>query len=149
MSDSNDRIGSILANVGHLHRARVHQLFEKLGLYRGQPPVLFELWKEEGLTQTELAARLRITPATVTRMLQRMERNGFVARRPDPVDQRVSRVYLAEGGRAVQPQVEQVWRTLESEIFANLSPADQDTLRRLLLRLRDTLVEVTGEEPWK
>jgi MarR family transcriptional regulator, organic hydroperoxide resistance regulator len=139
----------ILANICHLHRTRVYQLFDALGLYQGQPPVLFELWKQEGLTQTELAARLKISSATVTRMLQRMERSGFIRREPDPVDQRVSRVFLTEAGHEIKGRVEKVWQTLESEQFDNFSPEENDQLRQLLLQLRSNLLQVTGEEPWK
>src|SRR5512142_1840211 len=93
---SSDTLDFLLANICHLHRARVHQLFEALGLYQGQPPLLRQLWDQEGLTQSELAARLKVAPATVTKMLQRMEKTGFVQRCTDPEDQRISRVYLTE-----------------------------------------------------
>lgn len=144
-----DTLDSLLANVCHLHRTRIHQLFEALGLYQGQPPLLRQLWEQEGLTQSELASRLKITPATVTKMLQRMEKTGFVQRRPDTEDQRISRVYLTPAGCAVQDRAEEVFRTLEAETFANLTPEESMLLRRLLLQLRDNLVQVTGEEPWK
>jgi MarR family transcriptional regulator, organic hydroperoxide resistance regulator len=147
--EHSESIDFILANVCHLHRTRVHQLFDGLGLYQGQPPLLFELWKEEGLTQTELAARLKIAPATVTRMLQRMERSGFIHRQPDPADQRISRVFLTNAGHAIKGQVEKVWETLEAETFATLSAEDRGVLHRLLLQLRENLLQVTGEEPWK
>jgi DNA-binding MarR family transcriptional regulator len=79
----------LLANVCHLHHTRAHQLFEAIGLYREQPLVLLALWEQEGFTQTELAERLKIAPATVTKMLQRMEKAGFIQRKPDAEDQRV------------------------------------------------------------
>ena len=66
----------LLGQVSRLHRYRAHELLDRFGLYRGQPPLLFELWKQEGLTHTELAARLGITSATITRMIQRMEKSG-------------------------------------------------------------------------
>lgn len=144
-----DSIDFIFANVSHLHRMRIHQLLESHGLYRGQPQLLRELWHEEGLTQTDLAARLQITPATVTKMLQRMEKAGFIHRKPDPDDQRVSRVFLTEAGRAVKDEVDAVFQRLERETFANLSEADQQQLRRYLLQLRENLLQVTGEKPWE
>lgn len=75
-----------LAKVCHLHHHRVEELLEALGLYRGQPPVLFALWQQEGITHSELAERMHNTPATTTKMLQRMESAGFITRRPDPAD---------------------------------------------------------------
>lgn len=146
--DSPETSGFILINICHLHRARAHQLLEALGLYQGQPPVLRELWKHEGLTQTQLASVLKVTPATTTKMLQRMEKAGFVHRKPDVQDQRVSRVYLTEMGRAVQNEVENVFKALDAETFANITAEEQVVLHRLLLRIRENLLEVTGEEPW-
>jgi MarR family transcriptional regulator, organic hydroperoxide resistance regulator len=147
--DRPDSIDFILINVCHLHRTRAHQLLEALGLYQGQPPVLRALWQQEGLTQREIAQQLKIAPATVTKMLQRMEKTGFIQRRSDPDDQRVTRVYLTDAGRDVQSAVEEVFQTLEAETFANLTLEERLLLRRLLLQLRQNLLDLTGEEPWK
>lgn len=138
-----------LAQICHLHHSRVHQLVEALGLYRGQPPVLRALWEQEGLTQTELAEQMKITPATMTKMLQRMEKAGFIQRKTDAADQRVSRVYLTEAGRMVQKDVEAVFRQIETEIFGNFSKEEQELLRRFFLQIRENLVAATGEQPWK
>jgi DNA-binding MarR family transcriptional regulator len=138
----------LLANISHLHHLRAHQLLEGIGLYRGQPPVLFALWDQEGLTQTELADRLKITPATVTKMLQRMEKSGFIQRKPDPQDQRVTRVYLTDTGRTIQNQVEQVWTTMQQDAFSNFTPEELSSMRQFLSRVRDNLLSATGEQPW-
>jgi DNA-binding MarR family transcriptional regulator len=143
-----ERMDFLLANICHLHHTRARQQLETLKLYRGQPPVLRALWEAEGLTQKELAERLRITPATLTKMLQRMEKAGFIHRQGDQQDQRVSRVYLTETGRAIQTRVEQVWRTMEAETFAGFTLEERVLLRRFLLQLRDNLAQVCGEEPW-
>ncbi len=144
-----DSMDFVLANICHLHHTRVHQLLEALGLYRGQPMVLQALWEQEGLTQTGLAERMNVTPATMTKMLQRMEKTGFIQRRADPDDQRVSRVYLTEAGRAVRSQVEEVWKTMETETFTGFNQEERLLLRRFLLQIRDNLHNATGVELWK
>jgi DNA-binding MarR family transcriptional regulator len=136
----------ILANICHLHHMRARQIFQAVGLHRGQPPVLMELWKQEGLTQTELAEHIQITPATLTKMLQRMEKAGFILRKPDTVDQRIMRVYLTEAGRTVQGRVEGMLQELEAETFAGLVQGDLESLRGMLIRVRRNLQRVTGEE---
>src|SRR6266571_5311833 len=75
---------------------------------------------------------MEIQSATVTRMVIRMERAGFVERRTDPDDQRVSRVYLTERGRSLQPAVEQGWMALEQQILADFSLEERLLLRRFL-----------------
>ncbi|MCL6430220.1 MAG: MarR family transcriptional regulator [Anaerolineae bacterium] len=136
----------LLVQVCRLHYLRAHELLEKIGLYRGQPPVLRALSEQEGLTHTELAERLRVTPATITRMLQRMEKAGFVERRPDPEDQRISRVYLTEAGRGVQSALHEVVRTMEAETLAGFSQEERALLRRLLERIRDNLLRAVDRE---
>jgi DNA-binding MarR family transcriptional regulator len=140
-------IGFTLGQVCRLHHARAHTLLEEIGLYRGQPPVLHALWEQDGLTHSELAARLYVQPATVTKMIQRMEKTGFVARRDDPADQRVSRVYLTDVGWAIRAQVKQVWRTLEEETFDGFTLEERVLLRRFFLHVRENLLRVAEDKP--
>jgi DNA-binding MarR family transcriptional regulator len=138
-------VDHLLAQVCRLHHARAHTLFESIGVYRGQPPVLVALREQDGMTHSELAARLRVTPATMTRMAQRMERAGHVARRPDPNDQRVSRVYLTPSGRDVQSKLARVFQTMQDESFAGFSAQEIADLGRYLARVRDNLIRAAGE----
>ena len=93
LTSETESLDVLFAQICRLKHTRVQRLLEALGLYEGQPALLRSLWSEEGLTHTELARRLHVRPATVTKMIRRMEKSGFVERRPDPADQRLSRVY--------------------------------------------------------
>ncbi len=135
--------GYLLAQVCKRHRAQAHARLEELGLYRGQQFILMVLWEQEGRTHSELAEALHVQPATISNALKRMERAGFVARRPDPQDQRVSRVYLTDAGRAVRDAVEQMWRDMEAQTFAGFSPEECLTLRGYLHRIIANLKEET------
>jgi DNA-binding MarR family transcriptional regulator len=138
----------LLGQVCKLHHARAHDLLEGLGLYRGQPRLLHALYKEEGITHGELAERLRVAPATITKMIQRMEKAGFVERRPDPADQRISRVYLTEPGRAIHEAVDDALGTLEDESLTGLAEEERLELYRLLMHVRDNLIRaVEGTLP--
>ena len=129
-----DTVGYMLAQVCKLHRQRADVLLNKVGLHVGQEMFLSELWENEGVTQTELAERLLLQPATVTNTLQRLEREGLVARRADMEDQRVSRVYLTAKGRNLEEPVLLQWSQLEQESFAGLNVEEAVLLRRLLLQ---------------
>lgn len=130
----------LLAQVSRLHHERARAQFSALGLHRGQPPLLLALQEHEGRTHTELADVLHVTPATMTRMVQRLECAGFVQRQPDQNDQRVSRVFLTEKGRQTAERLQALFRTLDEETFTGLSPEEQATLHRLLLCVRDNLL---------
>jgi DNA-binding MarR family transcriptional regulator len=134
-------IGYLLARVCRAHHARARALLDEIGLYRGQQFVLCALWDEEGLTHSELADRLGVHPATVTNALKRMERAGFLERRSDPEDQRVSRVYLTEAGREIQDAVERIWAALEAKTFAGFAAEERETFETLLARVYENLEE--------
>jgi len=135
-----ESIDFLLAQVCRLHHSRARTLLEEFGLFRGQPPLLFALWEKEGLTHSELAEHLHVQPATITKMIKRMERAGFVERSQDAEDQRVSRVYLTDAGRNIRDAVEGVLRELEEQTFAGFSSEDRALLDQFLLRIRHNLM---------
>ena len=132
-------VAHLLPELCREHYLRAQSLFNGLGLCRGQPGLLNELWSRDGCTQTELGAAMHVQPATITKMLQRMESSGLLERRPDPDDLRVMRVYLTDAGRAVQPQVEHIWETLATEALQDFTLEEQLLLRRFLIQMRDNL----------
>jgi MarR family transcriptional regulator, organic hydroperoxide resistance regulator len=134
----------LLGQVCRLHYVRAQGLLDAIGIYRGQPPVLYLLHEQEGLTQSELAARLEVAPATVTKMLQRLERAGFVQRQTDSEDLRVSRVYLTDAGRAIQGDVVAVLGRLATETFAGCTIEERVVLHRLMIDMRENLSRVVG-----
>lgn len=138
-----DSIGQLLGQICRLTHMRMHSLLEDLGMYRGQPPVLRALWEQEGITHSELAQRLHVRPSTITNTIKRMEKAGFVERRADPTDQRVSRVYLTSTGREIRARVQAVWAEIDQELFTDLSEEEQALLCRLFVRVRENLLRAS------
>jgi len=136
----------LLIEVCKLHYANSHELLEQIGLYRGQPPVLQTLSRQEGLSHSELARQLHVKPATITQMIKRMEQAGFVQRRRDTEDERVSRVYLTELGRAIQGDLDRVLGTIEARTFAGFSQAERELVARFLSRMRHNLLQMAEGE---
>lgn len=137
-------LGELLLQICRLNRRRMHGLLDEIGLYRGQPHVLRALWDQEGLTQSELAHRLHRSAATITNMLKRMEKAGFVQRSSDPADERVSRVFLTDAGRGIQDRVKRVWREIEEQSFSGFGEQERSLMQGYLVRVRDNLLQ--GEE---
>jgi MarR family transcriptional regulator, organic hydroperoxide resistance regulator len=132
--------------VIRLHFQRVHAILEPLGLHPGQPPVLFALARRGGLKQRELAEQLHIQPATLTVMLKRMEASGYITRRPDPMDLRVSRVFLTEEGKELCLRVKKALAKMEQEDFGALTPGDREKMKEGLTLVRDCLLTAGGNE---
>lgn len=136
----------LLGQIIRQHFIRMHYLLSKVGLHRGQPPVLFMLWEKDGLTQKEIAKDSKLKPSTVTVILRRMEKAGFIKREIDPIDMRVSRVYLTEKGKNIRKDVENITLTLENDCFSGFTLEEKILLRRFFLQILDNLQKVNSEE---
>ncbi|MDD5263917.1 MAG: MarR family transcriptional regulator [Candidatus Bipolaricaulis sp.] len=128
-------LGQLLTEVARLTGDRLRIQMKQIGLHRAQAFALFCLWHHDGLAQNELARRIHVTPAAVTPMLQRMERDGWVERRTDPDDQRISRVYMTEKAGALRRQATTIFRELDAEVAGALSTDEQAVLRELLMKV--------------
>lgn len=135
MKQIRDYLGFQLLQVHKAHRSRAEIALNKLGLHTGQEMLLLQLWLEEGLPQSQLAACMGVEPPTATKMLQRMEHAGLIERRPDLKDARISRVYLTERGRTLEQLVLDIWKQLEEQTVAGLSITEQALLHRLLMQV--------------
>ncbi|WP_129723474.1 MarR family winged helix-turn-helix transcriptional regulator [Xylanivirga thermophila] len=136
----------IFMDVIRLHYYRTHTLLDEIGVYPGQPPMLFALSKKDGQSQTELSEELNLKPSTITVMLKRMEKAELVERRVDMEDQRISRVYITEKGRTVFEEVNRLMDIIKSECFDNFTMEELVLLRRLLMQMRDNLMKAIDDK---
>ena len=143
---THETTGYMLAQTCRLLRTQAHALLGEIGLCGGQQFVLHVLWAEEGITHSELAERLKVSPATVTNMLKRMEKAGLVERRQDTKDQRVSRAYLTDAGLDIRDAVEETWREIERQAFSGFSSEERDSLDQLLIRTRENLLHKAADD---
>lgn len=119
-------------------RGAISPVLIECGLHPGQDLLLSALWREDGIAQTALAARLGIEAPTVSRALERLERAGYVRREAGRGRSRC--VYLTEQGWALRHPVEQAWASADREVAARIGEADLAELVRILSRLtRDEL----------
>lgn len=130
--------------AARLHRQVVQARLSVKDVFPGQPHLMSLLAQQDGQRQKELAERLQITPATVNVMIGRMEKAGLLQRRADAADQRASRVFLTEKGRAVQEEIREEMAQIEAEAFAGFSDADRETMRGLLQRMHHNLKRAEG-----
>jgi len=133
-------IGQLLSQIFRLGENRMRVKMARSGLHRAQVFALHYLLHHDGITQTELARAIHITPATATSMLRRMERDGWIERRDDPSDQRVSRVFVTGKARAFHEEAMASLREVEGELEEALTDAECRELRRLLSKIHARLV---------
>lgn len=107
------------------------------GGHPAQAGCLWALAHSDGITQRQLAERLYLAPATVTTMLQRMEREGTVERWTDPDDQRLTRIRLTEAGRELAHRHGATQVEFINRVIGGLPESDRRDLIRILDRLSD------------
>jgi DNA-binding MarR family transcriptional regulator len=109
------------------------------GGHPGQAGVLWALGAEDGISQRELAEKMRLAPPTVTAMLQKMERGGLVERTADESDQRVTRIRLTEAGRVLNRDLRVAHGEYIASVIGPMAEQDRRELVRLLGALSDNL----------
>jgi DNA-binding MarR family transcriptional regulator len=119
--------------------------FGRHGLSMGKFTLLMQLFhaEEKRLTPSECAERAGVTRATITGLLDGLERDELVKRQPDPRDRRMLQVELTKKGRSLLAQMLPDHFCRTTALMANLTDAEQKTLVDLLAKLRAGTVAMT------
>lgn len=94
--------------------------------------VLSSLWETDGIKFKELAQKLSMDGATLTGILDRLERQGLVIRADDPEDRRSILVFLAEKAKSRSDEFSHLAETLDNEIKDQFNSEDFATFSRML-----------------
>ncbi|WP_089778082.1 MarR family winged helix-turn-helix transcriptional regulator [Chitinophaga sp. YR573] len=136
-------ISHLLVQISKAHRNKGNQMLSCYNLHAGQEIFLQQVLCRQGITMNELTNNMEVTPATVTRMAERLEKKGFLRREKSTNDQRVVQVFLTElGEEAAKYITEQTWNKLEQQTVKNLSMEERMLLKRLLMQVLENLDEV-------
>ena len=130
-----------------MYYSRIQSLLAEVGLYRGQPPILMLLYKNDGMSQKEMARALNLSPATMTVTLKRMEKAGLVLREMDEHDQRILRVHLSEKGREMCETGESRIGVVTAELLEGFTLEEQQQLNEYLGRIARNMERVVEKEP--
>jgi DNA-binding MarR family transcriptional regulator len=123
-------------------RDRLAPLFARFGLQAGEFDVLATLRRSgspHALTPTALYEATMVTSGAMTNRLDRLEKAGLILRGPHPNDRRGIVVQLTEKGLALIDEALTAHVANEHEILAGLTPAERETLSRLLEKLIGSL----------
>ncbi len=129
--------------------ARDRELAQGLRGYGLRVPewrALAALYSTQGCTMSALAELATIDRTTLTRTVDRMQEAGWLARRADGADLRVTRLALTAAGRRM---FERVWpdvQRLNDLALEGLSAAQIEALRKTLGRMRANLEDYVGGE---
>lgn len=139
--------------------AQVHQLSGRLfarilkrhgidELNPAQGRIVYALWKESPLSQSQLAQRTRLDKSTLALMLERLESAGQIGRTGDPSDARRKLVELTDKNRKLHAVYGEASGEMLSVYYGGLSSTEIDafegTLQKILANLETAEKETVG-----
>src|SRR3954468_10783181 len=143
------QIGFLISDVARLMRTAFDRRVRALGLTRSQWLVINRLHRRPGATQSELAEMLEVEKATAGRMVDRMEKKGWVVRRADAGDRRVNRLHLTREALLIQVRLAQIADRTVDDSLALLTPRERDqfadSMRRVKRQVQAMLEGNLGE----
>ncbi|GGT19845.1 hypothetical protein GCM10010176_075480 [Nonomuraea spiralis] len=135
-----------LNKMSKLYRAAKARKLAALGLHPCQDVLLWVLAQErDGMTVSQLAARLGIEQPTATRSLARLESGGWFRREPVATDRRQVRVVVTDAGHKLVPEIERAWAELAEEALGEVSMEQREIVLNALEQANDTLRASVGE----
>jgi len=121
----------LLWAIDHALQARSKRMVRELGV-TGPQRLVIRMLGERHATAGELAKLLHLHPSTLTGIVRRLQRSGFVARSVDATDRRRYHLALTARGRAIDRKRT---GTVESELakaLSELSPPDLAAAEKVL-----------------
>ena len=129
----------LLHMTAHDWRTALDRRLRPLGLSRATWMLLAFVRKLDGPNQTQLADRLGLEGASVVRLVDRLEREGYVERRPG-ADRRVRTIHTTAKGEALAAEILRVAGEMRNELFRDIGADEIGAAHALLSRLHGRLV---------
>jgi MarR family transcriptional regulator for hemolysin len=105
---------------------------ERSGLTRAKWTLIAAVARNPGATQRTIAEALEVREITAGRLIDRLCNEGYLKRRENPSDRRAYCVYLTPAAQPLLDRLEEIAKSREAEIFAELEVEDLEKLDALL-----------------
>ncbi len=114
---------------------------KELKLTLGQPKVLDYLQQNNGAMQKDIAQGCHIEPASLSTILNGMEKNGLITRNMDEQNRRNINIFMTEKGKEICKCIEQEFIAIEKKIFHNFSEKEVKQLTEYMIKIYNNLEE--------
>jgi DNA-binding MarR family transcriptional regulator len=145
-----DSVGYLLARARTKLVKSVDCQLSQYDITHAQGSILMMVSSGKCITAADLARELYIDSASMTRMIDRLEKRGLIERMPRGDDRRVINLRLTEDGQALADQLPGVYTSVLNRNFVDFSVDEVSTLKILLRKLLDTetaAAEAVGKKP--
>jgi DNA-binding MarR family transcriptional regulator len=134
MDKIEDCISFLLGKAQQRVTRRAKELLAEHDVTPVQYGALCVLWENDPQTAAELGARLVIDSATMTGVIDRLERSGLISRQADVSDRRIYHLHLTDRGRALRAPLDAAMDKLNAEV-SELLGKDWPRFHRMLRKV--------------
>ena len=133
----------LIHDIARLFKRNFDRRVKAIGLTRAQWLTISTLRRNPGISQSELAEKLDIEPISAARTIDRLEKSGWIERRPDSDDRRVNRLSLTERVQDVVVRMRALAIECRLEAADGLSQEEHQQLVTLLKKIKTNLCDRT------
>ena len=134
-----ENIGLLIHDVARLLRVLYDRQMSSIGLTRSQWWLLTYLFFKDGINQSELAILMDMEKAPLSRLLDRMEKKGWVIRKNESKDRRTKNIYLSESIKPLISSMRDKAAEYRSESLSILTDKERNELKAILQILKQDL----------
>lgn len=124
-SSVNRELFDALSSVNRKLRALFDARVKERGLTLSRARALFVLSSRDGLNQRELADELGIETPTIVRLLDGMEKQGFIERRVEATDRRAKQIHMTEHGRDIADEIDRLACQIREQALRGVDAGDK------------------------
>lgn len=144
---SRSHLAPLVGQVSRLWRRTLDRRLQPFGLSQASwRPLLFLARTSQPMYQKDLAHALLVDSSSVVRVLDALQKNGYIERREGQIDRRAKKVLLTGQGRDIVAQLEQVATQVREEALGDVSARDLATTLRVMEKIRTALESTPGTE---
>ncbi len=129
----------LFVELARVYFVKKYKVVADKGIHPGQEALLELVSNESGLSQKDLAKKLKIQPPTVAVSIKRMEKAGWLTREIDETDKRISRVFITQEGQKVLEEVKIKSKELDDIVFAGIPEVEKCLLHRILIQIIENI----------
>ena len=134
-----EELSKKMALVHALRRTALNRERERLNQKLIPVPLMAYVLEHPGCTQGEIAAWLYISAASVATSCKRLEKEGLLERRVDPVNRRKNQLFVTAEGEELTLEKRAMLERVDERTFEGIGEADREVFSRVLDRMLDTL----------
>lgn len=101
--------------------------------------ILFTLFKKDGIMMKEINEIINKKKNTVTVLIKKLIKLGYIKKQSDPTDQRITRIFLTEKGKSFEKSFFRISNKLVGKIYINFTDEEKNSIMKLLNKVKNNL----------